>query len=375
MKHILFFIESLSGGGAEKVLVTLLKYLDYSKYQVTLLTLVDTGVLKNEIDFSKITYRTAIKQTNNPILKAWYKVKYKLLYHYLPAKWVNQWIIPQKGIDIYIAFTEGYCTKILAHTPKKKMAWVHIDLKALPWTLNEGIYKNIQEEKRTYSKYDKVVCVSQSVQQIMEQEYGLKNTITIYNPIDKENIIKRSEETSTLSVSSGFNIISVGRLVHQKGYDILIPIVSRLIKSGLDMHLCLLGEGAEKEKLKHIIQEEGIEKNVHLFGFQTNPYAIMKNMDLFVCSSRSEGYSLVIAEALTLGLPVISMNCSGPNELLDNNKYGILCNSYEELYQAIKRAATDSLHLKELQEKASSRKDFFDIASTVKQMENLFSES
>ena len=60
MKNILFFIESLSGGGAEKVLVTLLNHLDYSKHRITLLTLVDTGILKKKIDFSKIEYRTFI---------------------------------------------------------------------------------------------------------------------------------------------------------------------------------------------------------------------------------------------------------------------------------------------------------------------------
>lgn len=89
---------------------------------------------------------------------------------------------------------------------------------------------------------------------------------------------------------------------------------------------------------------------------------------------RSEGYSLVIAEALTLGLPVISMNCSGPNELLDNNKYGTLCDNYEELYQAIRAAITDKNYYQDLKEKAAKRKDFFDITTTMKQIDQLLSE-
>ena len=80
MRNILFFIESLSGGGAEKVLVTLLNHIDYLRYQVTLLTLVDIGILKNKIDFSKIKYHTIIKQSPNPFLRFWYKIKYKLIY-------------------------------------------------------------------------------------------------------------------------------------------------------------------------------------------------------------------------------------------------------------------------------------------------------
>lgn len=374
MRNILFFIESLSGGGAEKVLVTLLNHIDYSKYRITLLTLVDTGVLKNNLDFSKLKYRSIIKSSNNPILKFWYKVKYKLIYRYLPSNIVNKWIIPQKGIDTYIAFTEGYCTKILTHTKKYKIAWVHIDLKALPWTINEKIYKNKQEEKNVYSNYNKVICVSNSVKRIMQEEYGLEHVETIYNPIDSIEIITKSQEINDIDTPAGFNLISIGRLVPQKGYDLLVPIVSKLVKEGINVHLYILGTGTEKEQLESIIASEGINHNIHLLGFQKNPYSIMKNMDLFVCSSRSEGYSLVIAEALTLGLPVVSMNCSGPNELLDNNKYGTLCDNYEELYQAIRTAITDKNYYQDLKEKAAKRKDFFDITTTMKQIDQLLSE-
>lgn len=374
MKNILFFIESLSGGGAEKVLVTLLKHIDYTKYRITLLTLVDTGILKNSIVFSKINYHTVIKESDNPILKFWYKVKYKLIYHYLSTSLVNKWIIPQKGIDTYIAFTEGYCTKILAHTKRNKIAWVHIDLKALPWTINERIYKNKQEEKNAYSNYDKIICVSNSVKKIMQEDYCLEHVETIYNPIDTKTIITKSIEINDTNISDGFNLISIGRLVPQKGYDLLIPITSKLVKEGINVHLYILGTGTEKEKLESIIAAEGMNNNIHLLGFQENPYSIMKNMDLFVCSSRSEGYSLVIAEALTLGLPVVSMNCSGPNELLDNNKYGTLCDNYEELYQAISTAITNKNYYKDLKEKAAKRKDFFDITTTMKQIDQLLSE-
>ena len=375
MKNILFFIESLSGGGAEKVLVTLLNHLDKSKYCITLLTLVDTGVLKKDVDFSQITYRTIIKQSNHPILRWWYKVKYKLLYQYLPASLVNKWIIPQKGIDTYIAFTEGYCTKILAHTSKNKIAWVHCNLKELPWTTDGHIYQNKEQEIIAYTKYDKVVTVSKNVQAVMVSDYFLRNVITLYNPIDTQHIQNLSNESNSYEIKNGsFKIVSVGRLVPAKGYDLLIPIISKLIKKGLDIHLYLLGEGSERSKLEQIIKEEKMSNHIHLLGYVKNPYPIMKQMNLFVCSSRSEGYSLVIAEALTLGLPVISMDCSGPNELLDNGKYGILCNNYDDLYQVLNFAITDKNYYLDLKEKAAKRKEFFDIHTTMKQIEQLLSE-
>ena len=374
MKTLLFFIESLSGGGAEKVLVTLLRHIDYARYNVALLTVCDVGPLKKELDFSKIKYRSIIKNSNNVFYKWWNKIKYKLIYNILPAKAVNKLFIPQKGVDTYIAFTEGYCTKILAHSPKnaKKIAWVHIDLKAMPWTLNEGIYKDINEERKTYEDFHNIVCVSRSVEEIMYEHYALKNVLTIYNPIDTKNIIEQSKTHKNFSIyKDGINIISIGRLVPQKGYDLLIPIIARLRNEGTDVNLYILGDGAEKSNLERIIQKHGCEKSVHLLGFLDNPYPILSEMDLFVCSSRSEGYSLVIAEALTLGIPVISTYCSGPNELLANGEFGELCNDYEELYSAIKRAATERDYYTELKNKAAKRKGFFNIEETIEEIERI----
>lgn len=371
-RHVLFFVESFSGGGAEKVLTILLRHLDYSKSSVTLLSLVDTGILKNEIDTNIINYRSFIHPSNNPLKCFWNKLKYKLVYHYLPCKISNRWIIPQKGIDIYVAFTEGFATKLIAFSPGKRIAWVHIDLKKYPWTHKEGLYTDMQEEITTYCQYDKVVCVSRSVENVMKDYFGLQNTLTIYNPIDSDCILEMSEVPSGITISSSFNIVSVGRLVPQKGYDELIPILGMLHKAGHKVHLYIVGDGPEIVNLKKIATQQKIEDSVHFMGYIKNPYPIMRQMDLFVCSSRAEGYSLVIAEAMVLGLPIISMNCSGPNELLDEGKYGDLCNNYEELAIAIKNAVIDCSRLQELRLKSSARKSFFDIRQTFVQVENLF---
>lgn len=119
----------------------------------------------------------------------------------------------------------------------------------------------------------------------MQEDYSLEHVETIYNPIDTKTIITKSIEINDANISDGFNLISIGRLVPQKGYDLLIPITSKLVKEGINVHLYILGTGTEKEKLESIIAAEGMNNNIHLLGFQENPYSIMKNMDLFVCSS------------------------------------------------------------------------------------------
>lgn len=372
MVRILFFIESLSSGGAEKVLVTLLKHLDYSKYEVTLMPLVDTGILREDIDKSKIHYVPVINETKTPWQRIWSKIKYKLIYHYLPCKMANRWIIPQKEIDVHIAFAEGFATKLLSYTPNKKIAWVHADLKTDPWTLNSNIYKSLQEERNSYNRYDKVVCVSKCVEQVMKEHYGLSRTTTIYNPIDTEIILLKASQPINIDLPSAFNIVSVGRLVPQKGYDRLIPIIGKLRQEGKDIQLFIIGDGPERNRLEYLIKKMRLQDIVHLLGFQKNPYTIMSKMDLFVSSSRAEGYSLVIAEAMTLELPVVSTNCAGPNELLDNGRYGLLVENNDTcLYQGIAAVINDTKLRDILKQKSKERSHSFGVEGSINAFEDI----
>lgn len=371
-KHILFFIESLSGGGAEKVLVTLLNHLDYSKYEITLITLVDTGVLREEIDKSRIYYSPVICEAKTKWQHLKNKIKYKLIYHYLPCRLVNRWIIPQKEFDIYIAFTEGFATKLLSYTSHKKIAWVHADLKTDPWTLKSFIFNDLQEEQKAYNQFDKVVCVSKSVEQVMRDYYGADTALTIYNPIDTDDIQQKANQPIGLNIPSSFNIVSVGRLVYQKGYDRLITVIKQLKDKGKDIQLYIIGEGSERKKLEDIIQDKGLQDVVHLMGFLKNPYALMKKMDLFVCSSIAEGYSLAIAEAMTLGLPILSTNCAGPNELLEYGKYGLLVENNEFcLYNGILHFIDDIELRENMKTKAIERSKIFGLDKSLFDLNNL----
>lgn len=373
-KHkLFFFIESLSGGGAEQVLVTMLRHFDYEKYDVTVLTMTDVGVHLDDIDFNKVHYQTVIPKHSGTLAKLWYAVKYKLLYQYFPSWLVARLIIPS-GYDTYIAFIEGYCTKIISElsaTHSKLITYVHIDLKNYPWTQNLGIFKSLQEEIDAYKRFDTAVCVSRSVEDIMKTHYGLTNTTTIYNPIDIEYICKKAQEPVDFKPADGFNIVSVGRLVPQKGYDLLIPIIARLRSEGLNVNLYILGEGEDRQKLESLNFQVSAFSYIHLLGYHNNPHAIVSKMDLFVCSSRAEGYSLVIAEALSMGIPVISTNCSGPNELLANGNYGILCDDYEQLYEKMKAVITTPELQEELHQKALKRRETLGVENTLRQLESL----
>ncbi len=342
-QKVLFLIESLGGGGAEKVLSTIVKHIDTKKFDVTVCVIIGGGTYEEEVA-SNVRLFPLLKNPDayHGVGKFWYWLKYHLIYDWLPKRWIYELFLPH-GNNVEIAFVEGFATKLLSYSTNskaKKIAWVHCDLKNQPWPIQKGIYRDKEEETEVYRKYHKVVCVSRQAEQVMRAYYGLTNTMTIYNPLDSAQILQLSEHPCLQKVNvDQFNVISVGRLERVKGFDMLIPIIGHIRENGVDAHLWIVGEGSEKDALRRLVIEQGLENDVTFTGFLKNPYALMSKMDLFVCSSRAEGFSLVIAEAITLGIPVVSMNCSGPRELIRMYGIGTLCDSYEELEQKIKKSA------------------------------------
>ena len=195
--------------------------------------------------------------------------------------------------------------------------------------------------------------------------------MTQYNPIDEYDIKKRANEKINILDSSAIKFITIGRLVEQKGYDRLIRVIKRL-KEEYDgvFQLLILGDGEKKKQLEEYIKENKLTNIVKLQGFVKNPYPYLKNSDLFICSSRAEGYSLVIAESLILNVPVISTKCSGPNELLDFGKYGMLVeNDEDSLYLGLKNIIDDRNKLKELKKKSQKRSEIFNYKKTIERIE------
>ena len=372
-RSILFVIDCLTWGGAEKVLSVLVKNFDYEKYDVTVCPIVDGGIYCEEVKRYATNYCPIITYDGSVLSRLWNKIKYKLVYSYLPLRWVYQWFIP-KGHDVEIAFCEGFVTKLLAHenSVSTKVAWVHIDLKDYPWPLDVGIYKDLDEERRAYSVYDKIVCVSKTVHNSFCELFGMENHLTtIYNPIDIDDICHKAS-SKTERKDNAIHLISVGRLTQQKGYDRLLKVVKRLHDNGLPIQLKILGDGEGRDSLDEYVQNNAMKSYVFLPGFTDNPYSQLKNADIFVCSSRAEGFSLVIAEAMVIGVPVVSTYCSGPNELLEEGKYGMLVdNSEESLYLGLKKAITNMDQMKDYVKAAQIRIQDFSPQAIIQKVESL----
>ena len=372
---MLFVIESLAGGGAEKVLSVFIKHFNYIKYEVTVCTVVDEGIYCEDVRKQVTHYKPIISYKGSSLSRLWNRIKYKLVYSYLPLSYVYKWYVPQ-GNDIEVAFCEGYVTKLLsfANSKSKKIAWVHTDLRDNPWPIKLGIYQDMEEERKAYLNFHRIVCVSQSARRSFIYLYGLEDkVITIYNPIDVNDI--RSKVGQKKCEKRVIRLISVGRLVAQKGFDRLLKVVKRLYDNGYSLHLLIFGEGDERETLEKYVESHDMQSYVALPGFSENPYQEMSESDLFVCSSRAEGFSLVIAEAMVLGIPVVSTYCSGPNELLQEGKFGMLVeNSEEGLYAGLVNALNDMEPMRNYAKDAREQIQDFIPSQIINQIESLMDE-
>lgn len=194
-------------------------------------------------------------------------------------------------------------------------------------------------KKYFYRKSDFVVANSEELARDYAKVLGC-SVITIYNPVDIDWVIRQSREDVLESPFSNKRIpivISVGRLVKQKNYKLLIRAFAKVLKTR-KCNLVLVGEGNERMELSSLARELDIENYVYFMGFKDNPYKYIFRSDLFVLSSNYEGMPNVLVEAIACDVSVISTRClTGPEEILDHGQGGILCacNDINELANAI----------------------------------------
>ena len=373
-RKILFFVNKLKGGGAEKVLHTLVANLDAEKYDITIGALHEETYLAN---WPRQVKHFGIFQHRNHSfvdrIKSIVANKIKIIiYKKLSPSWFYRLFVPGR-YDTEVAFIEGYATRIIGGSTNprsRKLAWLHTDLANNPWT--KIAFRDDKEERQSYAKFDNVFVVSTDSAHSLKALYPELNNIGVkYNPIDDKEIRAKADESVSDNVPQiGMRLVSAGRLVEQKAFDRLIRVVAKLITEGHDIYLDIIGEGPERLKLEKTITENNLGDRVRLLGWKTNPYPYFRNADAFVCSSKVEGYSMVIAEALILGLPVITTDCGGVTDPVDNGKYGMIVpNNETALYDGLQRFLSDPQLQADMKAKAIERGTHFNLHSLISQIE------
>jgi glycosyltransferase involved in cell wall biosynthesis len=346
-KQLLFVIDSLHVGGAEKSLVTLLGLLDYSKFSVDLILFGHGGELESfvpkEVQIIKpFTYTSfAALPLGKAIIRGLKKSKRRLLRARLKYSFAirrKKYTNPQKArifwqsvspvieanpkeYDVAISYAQGVPTFYVAEKvkAKKKFAWVN------------AIYRLGEEDRcfqvKYYEAFDKIIAVSHTAKDIFIETFPkykekMEVVFDIYNP---EFMIQMAETGEGYTDRfDGVRILTIGRLSYTKGYDVAIEACRLLKEKGLHFRWYVLGKGPLQKELEEDIRKNGLEEHFILLGVTSNPYPFIKGADIYVQTSRFEGFGLAIAEARMLNVPVVTTEFDAVYQQMVNGKNGLV---------------------------------------------------
>ncbi|MCM1140351.1 MAG: glycosyltransferase [Muribaculum sp.] len=358
---ILFMINSLRPGGAERVLVNLVNGLNKDKYDITVLTLFGGGANKSLLckDVRLIeVYKKAPKG-------------FVYITKLFPPKLLHKYFIKEK-YDIEVSYLQGVTTRIIGGAPNdvKTIAWMH------NFDHPEYAFRCSHEKMRLLKSYSKIVSVSNVVNEKVENSTNhiLNNTCVIYNIQDVANIKKLShEEVPIMRDSIHFKIIAVGTLYNVKGYLRLLKCLLKIHNLGFNFHMYFVGDGPQRKELEQYVILNAMTDYVTFFGYDQNPYKYISKADLNVCSSYTEGFSGTVSEATILGIPTLTTDCAGMQEILgNNNEYGIIVeNTDEGLYAGLLDIFENPEKLVSYHSAVQNRIDFFNPKNTIQQTELL----
>ena len=350
MKKIMLIIPSLIKGGVERVVSILSKEL--SKYYDVYVVIYHNPV-EYEIGGKLINLETPTGSFLRKIKNTFYRV--------VKLKRLIRKISP----DFVVSFM-GNLQPILTFEPVIVSIRNNPDFFPLyrKFLLNT-IYK--------LPNVKKIVTCSSEIEKKLNNNYRLKNTKTIYNPLNFDCIAKELLAPNPFEFDY---VLAMGRLDRQKGFDILIKSFA---KTNLRkrVKLVILGEGEERKNLEKLIVKFDLKSQVLLFGKVDNPFIYMKYAKFFILSSRYEGFANVLLEALACKIPIIAADCkTGPSEIIESEENGLLVPVEDE--EALKLAMEKLFYDRELYKRlrANTRKSIekFNVNNIVKDWLNLFEE-
>ena len=334
-ERVLFVIESLGCGGAEKSLVSLLSLLDSHKYDLSIwmihpegafLNLLPPGITVveqpkyNAIQSMLFRASAVVYSSARRLNKIIGKNEYWGETYYKTRGWAIK--VPKGSWDIIFAYHQGFVTYLVADKFKgcKKVSWVNADI------FKTGY--NIKFNSKFYRKIDRICVVSDILHKLMDDhmpEFSGKY-MTVWDMVDPI-ITRQLAQQSVPKLKSGsdeFIFITTGRLHALKGYDLAVEAAHFLKMKGLKFKWYFIGEGPERKNIESMIRSLDLEEDVRLLGLKTNPYPYMAQADVYIQTSRHEGFCMTISEAKILGLPIVSTDFDVIHNQIAHEKNGLI---------------------------------------------------
>ena len=328
LARLALLLPSLSNGGAERVTLSLAEDFLANGHEVDLVLALGHGELASQLpgDAKVFALRAPrLRSTLMPLIR--YLRKRRPFALHAPM-----W--PLTTISIIAGRLSGVRPHIVVsdHTIlSKQFGESRNAMVALRWTT-----------KLLYPLADARVCVSRACASDLSSLSGLPKRLftTIHNPVLRPPSSPYTREAADQLWSDAEpRLLSVGMLKPAKNHELLIRAFAIFAK-GTSARLIILGEGELRPQLTDLINELGLEGRVFLPGFICDPWPYYVSADLFVLSSVREGFGNALVEAMLAGLPVVSTDCDGPREILDDGRFGRLAplGSAGELAKSIAEA-------------------------------------
>ncbi|EKN69395.1 capsular polysaccharide biosynthsis protein [Neobacillus bataviensis LMG 21833] len=346
-KDMLFVIDSLNCAGAEKSLISLLTILDYSKFNVDLMLFGHEGILQGLVpkevniltplkytEFTKMNLKKAViyslkkKKVNMLTSRINYSIKIrKQKYsHAEEARlfWESAGKVIEKRTKVYdiaISYAQGIPTFYVAEKvkSKKKYAWVNVS-----YRLND---KEKGFQKKFYDQFNKIVAVSPSAKEIFLETFPCySNNVEVIYDINNSRFIFEMANLGEAYEDDfdGLRILTIGRLAHQKGYDIALAACKKLKEKGIHFRWYALGIGPLYSEINEYIIKNELSEHFILLGIKVNPYPFIKSSDIYVQTSKFEGFGLAIAEARMLNKPIVTTRFDAVFNQMIDRKNGLV---------------------------------------------------
>ena len=354
MKKIAFFLQHLECGGVENALISLLKKIDLRNNKITVYLIEKSGNflerIPENVDVKEIKFLSgernffALGGTKYAVKKKLKEKKFfsaivillksvfsKKEFAELNVDFNNICAIEEKfdfaiNFHIHSPFLVKFLSeKVVANV---KMTWIHNDF-------STTLY-GIDKLKKYLECNFKFYCVADRLKEEFTEiipEYKNK-TFLARNVVFRDEIIKKSGEffpaEYTGVVRSELNILTVGRLEEQKGYDLAVKSAEILLRKGYEFKWFFVGDGTLRERIEKLIKKKRLKNNVFVLGFRKNPYPYFKNCDIYVQTSKHEGYVTTVTEAKIIHKSIVTTRVSGANEQVIDGETGYITDIDEQ---------------------------------------------